>query len=86
VVAESRYVAEDAIELIEIDFEALPVVIDPEAAVQPNAPLLHEEIGTNVLLSREFKRGDVDAEMENAAVRVSGRFRMRRKTPLAMEN
>ena len=42
VVAESRYVAEDAIELIEIDFEALPVVIDPEAAVQPNAPLLHE--------------------------------------------
>ena len=86
VVAESRYLAEDAIELVEIDFETLPIVIDPESAAQSDAPLLHESIGTNVLLSREFKRGDVDAEMEKAAVRVSGRFRMRRKTPLAMEN
>lgn len=86
VVAESRYLAEDALELIEIDFEALPVVIDPEAAARADAPLLHESAGTNVLLSREFKRGDVDAEMEKAAVRVGGRFRMRRKTPLAMEN
>jgi carbon-monoxide dehydrogenase large subunit len=86
VVAESRYLAEDALELIGIDFEALPVVIDPEAAARPDAPLLHERAGTNVLLSREFKRGDVDAAMEKAAVRVGGRFRMRRKTPLAMEN
>jgi carbon-monoxide dehydrogenase large subunit len=85
VVAESRYAAEDALELIDIDFEPLPVVIDPEAAVLSGAPLLHEEAGSNVLVAREFKRGDADAAIEAAPVRVKGRFRMRRKTAMAIE-
>ena len=38
-----------------------------------------------MLVAREFKRGDVDAALAAAAVRVKGRFRMRRKTPLAIE-
>ena len=84
-IAESRYLAEDAIELIEIDFEPLPVVADPELAAQAGAPLLHAEAGTNVILSREFKRGDVDAAIAAAPVRVKGRFRMRRKTAVAIE-
>ena len=70
VVAESRYLAEDALELIEIDFEPLPVVTDPVEAAQDGAPVLHEEAGTNVLVSREFKRGDVDTAMAAAPVRV----------------
>ncbi|MDB5876068.1 MAG: cdhA 3 [Ramlibacter sp.] len=86
VVAESRYLAEDALEFVEIDFESLPTIIDAEAAARPDAPLLHEGAGTNVLVAREFKRGDVDVAMESAAVRVAGRFRMHRKTPLAIEN
>ena len=86
VVAESRYLAEDALELINIEFEPLPVVIDPEEAAKPSAPLLHEDAGTNVLCTREFKTGDVDQTIAAAAVRVSGRFRFRRKSPLAMEN
>jgi len=85
VIAESRYQAEDAVELVAVDYEPLPVVIDAETAVGESAPLLHEEAGTNVLVSREFKRGDVDAAIEAAPVRVKGRFRMRRKTPVAME-
>ena len=85
VVAESRYLAEDAAELIEIEFEQLAVVTDPVVAARPGAPLLHEEAGTNLLLSREFKRGDVDAVMETAPVRVSGQFRMHRKTAVAIE-
>ena len=85
VVAESRYAAEDALELIDIEFEPLPIVTDPEVAAQPGAPLLHEDAGTNVLVAREFKRGDVDAAIEAAAVRVKGRFRMRRKTAVAIE-
>ncbi len=85
VVAESRYQAEDALELIAIDYEPLPVVIDPEQAIQSDAPLLHEEAGTNVLVSREFKRGDVEQAFAAAPVRVGGRFRMRRKTPVAIE-
>jgi len=85
VIAESRYQAEDAVELVSVDYEPLPVVIDAETAVGESAPLLHEDAGTNVLVSREFKRGDVDAAIEAAPVRVKGRFRMHRKTPVAME-
>jgi aerobic carbon-monoxide dehydrogenase large subunit len=85
IVAQSRYQAEDALELVAIDYEPLPLVVDPEQAVRPGAPLLHEEAGTNVLVSREFKRGDVDAAFAAAPVRVQGRFRMHRKTPVAIE-
>ena len=86
VVAESRYVAEDACELVEIVLEPLPAVVDPEAAAQVEAPLLHEKAGTNVLVRREFKRGDFAGEMFAAPVRVKHRFRFHRKTPAAIEN
>jgi carbon-monoxide dehydrogenase large subunit len=86
VVAENRYVAEDALESILIDYDPLPNVIDPEQAVLPDAPLLHEEAGTNILVEREFRRGDIDAVMDEAPVKVGGRFRFHRKTPLAIEN
>ena len=85
ILAESRYFAEDAAERIAIDFEPLPHAADPAEAARPGAPLLHEEAQTNLLVAREFKRGDVDAALASAAVRVRGRFRMRRKTPLAIE-
>jgi carbon-monoxide dehydrogenase large subunit len=85
IVAQNRYQAEDALELITIEYEALPFVVDPEQAVKDGAPLLHDEAGTNVVVSREFKRGDVDAELAKAPVRVGGRFRMHRKTPVAIE-
>jgi carbon-monoxide dehydrogenase large subunit len=86
VVAESRYLAEDALERIVIDYEPLPCAIDPEDAARPGAPLLHEEAGTNLLVTREFARGDADAAIASAPVCVKGRFRFHRKTPLAMEN
>ena len=85
VVATSRYLAEDALELIEIEFEPLGALSRSEQAVAQDAPLLHEEAGTNVLIAREFKKGDVEADLKNAAVRVGGRFEMTRKAPLAME-
>ncbi|MDB5916802.1 MAG: xanthine dehydrogenase family protein molybdopterin-binding subunit [Massilia sp.] len=86
VVADSRYIAEDAMEYIHIEYDVLPNVVDPEAAAQPGAPLLHEEAGTNVLVKREFRRGDIDAVMAEAPVKVGARFRFRRKTALAIEN
>ena len=86
VVAESRYAAEDALEHITIDYEPLPFAIRQVDAVKDDAPLLHEEAGTNTIIRREFKRGDVDAAFEGAAVTVKGRFRMTRKTAVAMEN
>lgn len=86
VVAESRYVAEDALDLIGIDFETLPAVCDPQAAAAADSPLLHAEAGSNIVVEREFKRGDSEAAMETAAIRVKGRFRFHRKSPVAMEN
>lgn len=86
VLAESRYLAEDALELVDIDFEPLGTVIDPEAAAAEGAPLLHEEIGSNVLVERRFARGDAEAAFAGAAHRVGGRFRFRRKSPGAIEN
>ena len=85
VVAESRYLAEDAAELIEIAFEPLGMPADAMAARAAGAPLLHEDARTNILVAREFKRGDVDAAFAGAAVTVGGRFRMRRHTALAIE-
>jgi len=85
VVATSRYLAEDALELIEVDYEPLGAISRAEMAIAEGAPLLHEEAGTNVLIAREFKKGDVSADLNAAAVRVSGRFEMTRKAPLAME-
>jgi CO/xanthine dehydrogenase Mo-binding subunit len=86
VLAENRYLAEDARDQIEIAYEALAIVIDPEIAVRADAPLLHVEAGTNVLAMREFARGDIGAEMTAAPMRVGGRFRFHRKTPIAIEN
>ena len=85
VVAEDRYLAEDALELIDIEYAPLGAVSDPELAVSEDAPLLHEEAATNVLVAREFKKGDVGAELATAHVRVRDRFRMTRKAPLAIE-
>ena len=85
VVATSRYFAEDALELIEVDYNPLGPVSRAEMAVAEGAPLLHEEAGSNVLIAREFKKGDVAADLDAAAIRVGGRFEMTRKAPLAME-
>src|SRR5437588_7439755 len=68
-----------------IELEPLAPGADPAEAVKPDAPLLHEQAKTNVLVAREFRRGDADAAMDAAPVRVSGRFRMRRKTAVAIE-
>ncbi len=86
VVAESRYVAEDALDRIVVRYEPLPPVSDMEAAMEPGAALLHEEAGSNVLLTREFSRGDVDAAIAGAEVVVRERFRFHRHTAVCLEN
>jgi carbon-monoxide dehydrogenase large subunit len=92
VVAESRYIAEDAIERIVVDYEPLPAVSDVEAAAQPGAPLLHEEAGTNVIVTREFSRASQkdsqasdDAPGAGAEVVVKERFRFRRHCAIFLE-
>src|SRR5207244_4289357 len=58
VVAESRYVAEDAADLVRVDYEPLPAVVDPKAACEANAPLLHAEAKSNEISVRHFSYGD----------------------------
>ena len=70
VVAESRYLAEDALEHIVVEFEPLAALVDAEAALERDAPLLHEEAGTNVLVARSFSRGEPERALAaNSAAR-----------------
>ena len=69
VAAESRYLAEDAVERIEVSFAPLPAVVDAEAAIAPNAPLLYPELGENVLVRATFRGGDPDAVFARADLR-----------------
>jgi len=85
ILANSRYEAEDARDAIEVEYAPLPVATDAEEAARSDAPLLHEELVSNVLVERRFVRGDVDEAFQGAALRVGGRFRFHRKMPTAME-
>jgi len=71
VVAESRYLAEDAAELVAIDYAPLAAVIDPRAARGKDAPLLHAEAGSNEISVREFSYGDTAAAFARADARVA---------------
>ena len=54
VVAEDRYIAEDALDLIQVKYRPKQAVVDPEAALQPGAEILHEQLGSNVFHERSF--------------------------------
>jgi 2-furoyl-CoA dehydrogenase large subunit len=58
VVAESRYIAEDALDLIEVEYAPRTAVVDPEAAASGDAPVLHDTLGSNVAHERWFRYGD----------------------------
>ncbi len=84
VAAVSRYVAEDALEKIHVEYEPLPAVVDPEASMKPEAPLLFEPLGTNILWHDCFTYGDVDGVFSRAVHVLSERFLIHRysSTPL----
>jgi len=70
-VAKDRYVAEDALDLIEVDYEPLPPVMDPLAALDAGAPRLHEGLDGNVASDRSFRYGDPEQAFGRAARRVT---------------
>ncbi|MBE3551944.1 MAG: molybdopterin-dependent oxidoreductase [Kyrpidia tusciae] len=84
VVAESRYAARDALELIEVDYEVLPAVVDAEKAMEEGAPVLHDDAPGNVAFHWQAGE-DPAAEFEGADVVVRHRFRQQRLIPNAME-
>jgi CO/xanthine dehydrogenase Mo-binding subunit len=85
VAATSRYVAEDALELIEVEYEALETVMDPVAACEPGGPLVVEERGTNVMMQRLFTWGEVDAAFAEADHVFTEKFRWNRLGANPME-
>ena len=85
VVATSRNDAHAALNLIDVEYESLPVVVDAERGLAPDAPLVEPEWGTNVLVTRALGFGDVDAGKEAGPNSVSGRLRLHRTTGAPME-
>jgi carbon-monoxide dehydrogenase large subunit len=85
VVADDRYVAEDGVELVEVDYEPLPAAVDPEKALDKGAPLVHEEWGDNVMLRSTIVGGDVKKAFAEADVVVKARFQMNRHCASPLE-
>ena len=85
VAADSRYVAEDAVDLVEVDYEELDPVTDPERAMQPGSPLVHDEWGDNIMDHVAHSSGDVDGAFAKAAVVVKHRFQTGRHQALPLE-
>jgi len=75
VVGKSRYVAEDAADLVQVRYEPLPAVVDPERALEPDAPVLHEAVGSNLANNRRLVYGDPDGAFREADVVVRERFK-----------
>src|SRR5262245_23815989 len=85
VVACDRYVAEDATELVRVEYAPLPAVTDPERAMQPESPRVHAALPDNVLVSREFRHGDFEAACARADLVLEETFRIHRQGGLPLE-
>ncbi|MBI2150781.1 MAG: molybdopterin-dependent oxidoreductase, partial [Acidobacteria bacterium] len=84
VVAEDRYIAEDALDLIEVEYEPLPPVVTLEDALKPDAPLVFEEAGSNVLMHDNMQHGDIEQAYREADLVLKESFKVHRysSTPL----
>jgi CO/xanthine dehydrogenase Mo-binding subunit len=86
VVAESRYIAEDAADLVEVVSEPLDAVVDLETALASGAPRVHADLPSNVAASVVQRRGDYQATRASAALLVRRSFRYDRGAAAAIEN
>jgi 2-furoyl-CoA dehydrogenase large subunit len=85
VVAADRYLAEDALDLIDVDYDPLPALVEPLAALAPGAPTLHDQLGSNVASDRSFRYGDPDAAFAAAPRRVTVEIRYPRNSCTPIE-
>jgi len=85
VIAESRYLAEDALDLIEVEYDALPVVADAWQALEDNAPVLHGAINGNVVDTIHARTGNAAGALASAAHRIRERFAVQRHTGVPLE-
>src|SRR5256712_6107800 len=85
VVAEDLYTARDAAELVEVDYDPLPVVTDMEKALSKDTPFVHDEFKSNQAFTHTLKNGDIDAAFKKADLVVKQRMLNQRLAPIAME-
>jgi carbon-monoxide dehydrogenase large subunit len=85
VVAEDRYAARDALDLIHVDYEPLPVVSDPEKALAPGARVIHSEWPDNVAFRFSLKQGNLQRAFKDAYKIVKQRLVHQRLAPIALE-
>ncbi len=86
VIAESRYIAEDALEDIVVDLEPLEAVVDLEKALQPGSPLVHDDLDSNLAAHLSQKKGDYEAARRQADLVLQRRIVIDRGAAAAMEN
>ena len=85
VLTRERHTAEDALERIAVRYRPLPPVVDAERAAEPDAPLLHPAVGSNIVSDRAFRYGDPEAAFVAAAHRVSVTTRYPRNAASPLE-
>jgi carbon-monoxide dehydrogenase large subunit len=85
VVAKSRAAAEDACALVEVEYEVLPAVTDPETALDAKTPVIHPELGDNLTFERVLNAGDVDKGFADAEAVVETTFVFGRHTGVTNE-
>lgn len=85
VVAQNRYLAEDAAELVRVEYEPLDAVVDAERALEPDSPRVFDEQPGNCFVVREIDAGDVDAAFREADVIVRETFRTQRQAGIPLE-
>ncbi len=86
VVAESRAVAEDVLELIEVEYSELPLAVDMESALDSDAEVIHDEYEDNLCWERNLDVGDVDAAFADADVVIEEEYRFGRHTGVTLES
>jgi len=85
IVAESRYAAEDAAQLVGLDLDPLPPVVDPEAALRPGAPIVHDKFHTNLIGAFTIGKGDIDTALARSPHKLKRRLHHHRYAAAPME-
>jgi carbon-monoxide dehydrogenase large subunit len=85
VVARDRYLAADGVDAVEVEYEELPAVADPEKALAPGAPAIHPQWPDNVAFTFHQEGGNVEQAFREADVVVKQRITSQRLIPMAME-
>jgi len=85
IVAGSRYAAEDAAQLVRLDLDPLPAVVDPEAALRPGGPIVHEKFHTNLIGAFAIGKGDIDTALARSPHKLQRRLHHHRYAAAPME-